>query len=108
VPRRMDEEIVEVVDRTVGDIIDELIERYYGDKVDQYIEYEELLAKIADEIMSLVFKGRASPVELEAYLRKLREKKGYARLVLSYLIGKTLELREEVEGYAPLPDNARG
>ncbi|AFL67017.1 hypothetical protein Desfe_1146 [Desulfurococcus amylolyticus DSM 16532] len=104
--RNSSDEMAEIIERVVGDIIDELIEKYYSDKVDQYVEYEELLVRIANEISRIVFKGKATPAEIESYLYKLREKRGYAKLILSYLIGKTLELREEVEGYTAISDKA--
>ncbi|ADV65331.1 hypothetical protein [Desulfurococcus mucosus] len=106
-PRRSSTEAAKIVEEVVGDIIDELVEKYYSDKVDEYVEYEELLAKIADEITRVVFKGKATVDDIEAYLYRLREKKGYAKLILSYLIGRALELREEVEGYMPVSDNTR-
>lgn len=92
------------MERAVGDIIEELIEKYYSDRVERYMDYEELLYMIGKEISNNVFKGRAIPEEIEAYLYKLREKKGYAKLILSYLIGKTLESMEEVKGYTTISE----
>ncbi|MEM1628425.1 MAG: hypothetical protein QXP02_01700 [Desulfurococcaceae archaeon] len=94
--------VVEYVDEIVGDIVDELISKYYSSKVDDDVTYEKILYTIAKEIKKEVFKNNATIDDIANYLIRLRERKSFAKLILSYLIAKALEDKEDVESYATI------
>lgn len=88
--------LVDTIDNLIGDIVDDIINRYYGDLVETDHDYERILYAIARYIKQEVFEDKATVNDIIEYLSRLRTKKSFARLILSYLVARALEEREEI------------
>lgn len=91
---RNKQELIDSVEIEIGDIVSELINKYYGDFVETDRDYSRVLRSITRQVEIEVFKGKASPEEVLEYLRKIKSKKGIAKLVLSYMISNAIERSE--------------
>ncbi|MEM4557301.1 MAG: hypothetical protein QW123_03310 [Desulfurococcaceae archaeon] len=87
--------MLDAVESVIGDIVSEIVDKYYGDKVETDYDYEKILYSIAKFIKQEVYGGNATLDDIVNYLTKLRSKKNFAKLVLSYLIAQSIEGGEE-------------
>lgn len=87
--------LLDAVESAIGDIVNDVIDKYYGDKVETDYDYERVLYAIARLVKQEVYGGKASLNDIVDYLMKLRSKKSFAKLVLSYLVARALEEGEE-------------
>lgn len=88
--------LIDTIDDLIGDIVDDIVNRYYSDLVESDYDYERVLYTIARYIKQEVFEDKASINDIIEYLSRLRTKKSLAKLVLSYLVAKALDEREEI------------
>ncbi len=86
--------LIGLTDEYLGEIIDEILEQYYSDQ-ELAIDYEELLEYITNELV-----GKNGITEnYERYyrlLKKLVKHRSIAKTLVSYLIYKYLNGREQI------------
>ncbi len=84
----MDEDILMLIDKYLGDIIERIVYKYQYN-VDLEDEYEQLLKFIYRRLVKAWFKGRdVSYEEFEEALRNARRKRRQLEILLSYLISR--------------------
>ncbi len=91
-----EEELLPLLDRYLGDIIESIVHRYQYN-VDLEDEYDELLSYLLRRLSRAWFGGRRpSARELEAALRRARRRRRHLEVLLSFLISRYAARKGEV------------
>lgn len=83
--------LIDSVENIIGDLVNDIIDKYYGERVETDYDYERILYSIARQVKQEVFNNKAAFDEVIEYLSRLRTKRNFAKLVLSYMVSRALE-----------------
>lgn len=86
--------LTDLVEESLGELIEEIIEKYYEDKIDKEYEYERIIQYVTEKIAEDSDPLRNS-AKIVSTIRLLSRKKSIGRLVISYLIAKYIEERDQ-------------
>lgn len=83
--------LIDSIENVIGDLVNDIIDKYYGERVETDYDYEKILYSIARQIKQEVFDNKAAFDDVIEYLSRLRTKRNFAKLVLSYMVSRALE-----------------